>query len=327
MGVREEITCQVISALEKGTPPWRAGWQGKGVSRNADSGRAYTGINVFLLDWAAAKASFNDARWATFKQCQKHGWSVRKGAKATKIIKMVEVPRHEEFRDGDDEVGRDDRTRLVLRAYDVFNADQIAGIEPEVRSIRADPVLPIDAAEAVRAGLELDGAEIVHGGRSACCYIPKEDTVYLPNADRFESTEAYYGTLLHECSHATGAQKRLNRLNTFARFGSGEYAREELRAELAAMLLIKTLGVGTLSQQHVENHAAYIGSWLAVLKSDRNEIFAAAADAQRACNWLVENAAQPIVKLDANCARTETGNHLLNDIGYPQSRISSPPLR
>ncbi len=102
-------------------------------------------------------------------------------------MKMVEMTRHEELRDGDDAVGHNDRTRLVLRAYDVFNADQIAGIEPDVNSVGAGAVLPVDAAEAVRAGLELDGAKIVHGGRSACCYIPKEDAIYMPNVDRFET--------------------------------------------------------------------------------------------------------------------------------------------
>lgn len=293
--VREHITNQIIAALEApgGVPPWRKGWT-SGLAINAVTGKPYQGVNQLLL---GISPHGGDCRWATYKQAKAAGYGVREGEKSTKIVRMVEVPRSqpEEAKDGEIvATGKD--SMLVMRTYDVFNASQIEGMPPIPSKI--NPVEAVAAADAILGGLMADGLKMVHGGRHAY-YKVKEDCIQIPDRRDFHSTEDFYSTALHEAAHATGAKKRLDRLGMTVRFGTPAYAKEELRAELTAAILGAGMGL-TLGETHIRNHASYVGSWLEVLRSDKSEIFKAAAAAQHAVDWLKGHALE--VKPQAEAA-------------------------
>lgn len=285
MNIRDEITQRIIIAMEAGTPPWRAGWSSGQLCFNADTGKPYQGINQLLL----GMSGYDDPRWLTFKQAKRMKHHVKKGEKSTKIVRLVEVDNKDQDDDNRDTVAEDKDTKLVMRYFDVFNAAQIEGLEPVPP--REHAIEPVAAADAVVEGMKATGLMVLHGARSAC-YSPHMDSVRMPAKADFLSTEDYYSTLLHECAHATGAPKRLNRLNLTARFGSVDYAKEELRAEISSAMMSAELGI-PLGPSHIENHAAYVASWLQALRDDKNEIFRAAGAAQGICDYLCEHAIEP----------------------------------
>jgi antirestriction protein ArdC len=303
--VREYVTNQIVAALEApgGVPPWRKGWASGGLAINASTGKPYQGVNQLLL----GISPHSDPRWMTFKQAKAAGYGVRQGERATKIVRMVEVPRGEpeEAKDGEI-VATGQETMLVMRTYDVFNASQIEGMPP--LAAKESAVAMVDAAEAILAGLMADGLKIVHGGRHAY-YKVKEDSIQLPDRADFHSTGDYYSTALHEAAHATGAKKRLDRLGMHVRFGTPAYAKEELRAELTAAMLGAELGL-PLGETHIRNHASYIGSWLELLRSDKTEIFKAAAAAQHAADWLKTHAPAVEPQEEAKATATDEAIHL-----------------
>lgn len=293
--VREEITQKIIAAIEAGTPPWRKGWASMAPHFNASTGKQYQGINQVLL----GMSGYSDPRWMTMKQANAlktaenpNGLRIRKGEKATMIVRMVEVEKRgeDDIPDGD-VIAEDKKTRLVMKAFNVFNASQIEGMpplpKPEPREFTSN-----EAVGQVVDGLKKDGVVLLHGGDRAC-YVPKIDTIKMPDKDAFESSEDYHATLLHEAAHATGAKKRLDRFGMFGHLtGSESYAREELRAELASAMLGAELGIRQ-GEYHVQNHAAYLASWLEALRKDKNEIFKAAAHAQNIADWLKGHAVKP----------------------------------
>ncbi len=288
--VREEVTQRIIEAIEKGTPPWRKGWNAKEPYRNARTGAAYKGINQLLL----AMSGYDDPRFLTLKQANELGCKVKKGERGFHIVKMVEVARKQAQNSETTEVlAVEDRKALVMKSYVVFNAYQIEGLPALPKADRH--IEPIKAIEAIAQGMETTGLCIkVHGDQPA--YVPALDTIKMPDIHRFHSAELWGSTLLHELGHATGSAKRLNRQHCFARFGSELYAKEELAAELCSAMMMAELGVTEgleQSDRHLNSHASYIGSWLQILRQDKNEIFRAAADAQRMADYLGQWKPQP----------------------------------
>ena len=175
--------------------------------------------------------------------------------------------------------GRD--TRLVHRVYTVFNAKQIDGI-PEYQPKRPTPFEVVTSAEQI---LENSGAKITHDQADHAFYNRASDSIHLPPKDAFKDAAGYYGTALHELAHWTGHPSRLDRpmLNASYRFGDTNYAKEELRAELASVFLAAERGI----PHDPEQHAAYVGSWIKTLRQDKNEIFRAAHDASAATDYLL----------------------------------------
>jgi antirestriction protein ArdC len=226
MDIRAEITSKIIAAIEEGIPPWRQGWSGGGLAYNAETQKPYQGANQLLL----GIAGYSDPRWLTWRQAKKMGLHVRKGEHSTKIIRMVEVERMNADAQSDaDVVGEEKDKLLIMRFYDVFNGSQIDGLEPLLT--RKNTIQPLEAAEAMVEGMKLTGLKLMHGFNSAS-YSVQEDLIRMPDGGRFVDDESYWSVLLHECTHATGSHKRLQRLIPTARFGSQEYAKEELRAEV-----------------------------------------------------------------------------------------------
>lgn len=282
MDIRQQITNDIIKAMESGVPPWRQGWSSGQLAFNASSGKVYQGINQLIL----GMQPYGDPRYLTYKQAEYMGLQVRRGEHGVRIIKLVEVERKRAKQAAGAEgevVAEEDGKALVLKAFTVFNASQIDGMAP--MPARECDVQPAEAVEAIVWGLQDTGLKL-NFGHYQPAYDLRRDEIRMPIAKDFHSLELFHGTLLHECGHATGNQKRLARPHMHARFGSVEYSREEVRVELASCFMQGMVGLPPV----IEESASYISSWLEVLRNDKSEIFRAAADAQRICDYLSERA-------------------------------------
>lgn len=285
--VTDRLVASLEAALATGTSwvrPWATQGTSTGRPKNATSGHVYKGINTLLL-WAAADtAGFSDGRWASFKQWQAVGASVRKGEKGTLIVFFKPL----EVEDANVEGGR--KVIPMIRSSYVFNIAQVDNC-PE-RIAKAGLVEVSDLTERLAkadAMVAATGAVINHGGDRAF-YAPARDCIQMPTREAFaahgdtqSATEAYYSTLLHELVHWTGHKTRLDRFSGSAGFGSPEYASEELVAEIGAAFLCSIAGV---SAEPRADHGAYLAAWLAVLKNDKRAIFKAASLAEKATDLI-----------------------------------------
>lgn len=276
------ITQEIIARLEAGTKPWVQPWREGAVSRPLRAcGIPYRGMNVFWLWMVADMRGYASPYWMTYNQAQGLGAQVRKHEKATIAIfyknytKEVEAPETGE---------KSDEARWVLKAYPVFNADQVEGL-PE----RFHPVVALDLIEPAGREAELDAffaaipVNLRHQGGEAY-YEPTQDRVTMPPSHLFEGFDHYYATLAHELSHWTGHSSRLNR-DLRNRFGTAAYAAEELIAELSSAMLGAELG---LPVTHLDSHASYIEHWLKLLRDDDRAILTAAAKAEEAAGLLLK---------------------------------------
>lgn len=274
------ITSQIVAQLEAGVRPWTQPWAAaQSVSRPLrHDGTPYQGINVVLLWGEAGARGFQSSTWMTFRQALTMGAHVRKGERGAAVVYANRLVRTETD-DADDGAIR---SIPFLKAYTVFNVEQIEGL-PASHVAPPAPVLNggerVERAEAFFAAT---GAEVRHGGGCAF-YAPGPDVVQMPVFESFRDPEAYYATLGHELTHWTRHPSRLDRDFGRRRDGDEGYAREELVAELGAAFLCADLG---LALEPREDHAAYLASWLKVLRDDKRFIFSAAAHAQRAVDFL-----------------------------------------
>ena len=283
--VYQKITDQIVALLEQGelpwSQPWKSGHAAGPVSRPLRHNREpYHGINVLVLWATAAERGYDTPIWLTFKQAKTLGASVRKGQKGTHVVYAGALEATDENPDNGEETSR---TVRFLKGYTVFNAEQIDGLPDEFHEPAPDPYRNPDERDATAdAFFAALNADIRHQGAQPC-YIPSQDRIDIPPFERFRRREAYYATLSHESVHWTRHPKRLDRDFGRERWGDSGYAREELVAELGAAYLCADLG---LALELREDHAAYIGSWIKVLKSDNRAIFQAAAHAETAVAYL-----------------------------------------
>ncbi len=270
---------RVIQMLEAGTAPWIRPWRpgfiepGSGMPYNAITGKGYSGSNALFLMMAQQLSGFEDNRWLTFKQAQAIGCHVKRGEKSMQCVKWIE-PQAKDQEDTDDQRQK----RLVPILFSVFNGAQVEGMP--ALPVREPPKEPERHAQC-EALIAATGASIEHDGGNRAFYVPMTDDIHLPVREAFRSMDLYYGTLLHELGHWSGHPTRLHRDLTGG-FGSEAYAKEELRAELASMMIGERLGIGHDPGQH----AAYIASWVKILKEHPKEILLAAKDADRICEHL-----------------------------------------
>ncbi len=281
--VYQKVTNRIIADLEQGEltwlKPWSAGhMEGRIVRPLRHNGVPYNGINTLMLWGAAAEAGFLSPYWMTYRQARELGAHVRKGEKGHLVVYANTITRTEELEDGSEE----ERTIPFLKGYTVFNTDQIEGL-PGHYYAKPEPVIdPEQRIPHAEAFFAATSADIRHGGNSAH-YSGGSDHVQMPPFECFGSPEAYRATLAHELTHWTKHPKRLDRNFGRKRWGDEGYAREELVAELGAAFLCADLD---LTPEPGADHAAYIQSWLKVLKNSKRAIFQAAAHAQRAADFL-----------------------------------------
>lgn len=310
---RKKLTDRLVAFMEEeGGMPWQKGWNAVNVRPfNPGTGVKYRGGNVLNLLYAALERNSDDSRWMTLKQANAAGYSIRKGAvgekveywdwgqaKAKRVRELDEQGKEVAEGVGTEQEDEPARLRKPLVFYAVvFNGADIVGL-PEIK--REVPWKPNELAEKL---IQATGAVIEHralsktaGGRAmanAAYYDNAGDKIVLPPRSSFKSEDDYYATKMHELAHWTGHKSRLNRLEGAA-FGSPEYAKEELRAEIAAMFLTSMFGL----EGKVQNHAAYASNWIEVLKKDKHELFRAAKDAEAIVDHLFEYAPELKTVLD-----------------------------
>ncbi|MBI5706465.1 MAG: DUF1738 domain-containing protein [Armatimonadetes bacterium] len=271
------ITDRIIQALQAGVVPWRKPWRGHDqLPCNAVSKRTYHGINLLLL----SLTPYTDHRWLTLRQANELGGHVRQGEHASIAVfwKRLEVEKE------DDKYQRQKVSVPLLRYYPVFNAEQCVGLDlPVLDDWHAELKARIESAERVIQQMP-SPPKIVEGGALAA-YFPPQDLVRVPKIQDFESPEAYYSTLFHELGHSTGHETRLNRPGVTGQivFGSCDYSREELVAELTSAFVCAEVGI---DNSNLENAASYIHGWLHALSGDPRAVIAASGQAQRAANYI-----------------------------------------
>lgn len=282
----ERVTADIVAVIEQGASTFQMPWYRSGIKRpvNASTQKRYHGVNVLGL-WAAAQmAGYSSGYWATYKQWKELGAQVRRGERASLIVFYKKI--EQEIRDQEEIEDGSRKTYLLIRPSMVFNASQVDGWtspKPEIR----EPAKLVAQAETF---MSTSRAQVRHGGDRAY-YAPVADYIQLPDRERFTGsttsspTESYYATALHELTHWTGHETRLDRkLALSKRFGDEAYAMEELVAELGAAFLCCDLGITNTPRP---DHAAYIAKWLRVLKTDKKAIFAAASKASQAHEYLL----------------------------------------
>ncbi|NOY41041.1 MAG: DUF1738 domain-containing protein [Planctomycetes bacterium] len=283
LDIYQTVTDRISELMEQGTVPWRRpikGNGGDGFPKNLTSGKQYRGVNVFLLAAMSWLQGYESSYWLTYKQAQQLEGQVKKGEKSSLVVfwKRLAV---------EDKKTNEKKIVPMIRHYRVFNADQCDGITPPDKLPPDENVLPFEPiaeAEKIVSGYH-NPPEIEHGGSQAY-YLPKEDKIKIAEAKDFYSPECYYATLFHELSHSAGHTKRLNRGidEKLSAFGSADYSREELVAELSGAFLSASAGI---SPPTIEQSAAYINGWCKKLKDDKKLIVVAAGAAQRAADHIL----------------------------------------
>src|ERR1039457_6160508 len=267
----DRITERITALLEQGTVPWHKPWQVKtGWPRNYVSKKQYRGINVFLLH----AMSYESPCWLTFRQALQLGGSVRKGEKSCPVVfwKQLTI---------EDKASGESEKIPLLRIYHVFNAAQCDGLSTE-----PVPAIGTGVSKPEEIVAQMPQPPVIKHGMSCAYYSPQEDCVGMPYGERFERTEAYFAAIYHELVHSTGHEKRLNRaaLTEKGGFGSDPYCKEELVAEMGAAFLCGQAGIGGRT---IDNSAAYIEGWLGKLRDDRTLMVSAAAQAQKAADFIL----------------------------------------
>ena len=271
--VNDLITERIMAMLEQGAAPWQKPWRvASQMPRNLVSGKPYRGINVFLLHAMQYASPF----WLTFKQAQALGGNVKRGEKAMPVVfwKKLET---------EDEQTKETKSAFILRYYHLFNLAQVENVKRAATAPPTEEGKPTPADEIVA---HMPNRPAIKHGFRACCYCPRTDEIQMAAASSFATAADYFSTIYHEMTHASGARTRLNRptLTKSAGFGSNSYCKEELIAEMGAAFLCGEAGI---FERTVNNSAAYLQGWLQALDNDRSLIITAAAQAQKAADYIL----------------------------------------
>jgi len=273
MDIYSEVTTRIIAQMEEGVIPWQKPWVANGKAISRSTGKPYSLLNQMLLG--------HPGEYLTFKQCQEAGGKVKKGEKSSMVVFW-------KFIEQEDEETGEKKEVPFLRYYNVFHIDQCEGITAKHTTETAFP----DGAATLEAAQEIiydylgrEGVKLSHKEGDRAFYRPATDEVVLPIRKQFISTAEYYSTVFHELTHSTGHPKRLNRLSKPSFFGTEDYSKEELVAEIGAAALVNHVGLETTSS--LRNNAAYLQNWLKVLKDDKRFIVSAAGRAEKAVNLIL----------------------------------------
>lgn len=282
-----------LDALREEKIPWICDWTRFMRPQNAVNQREYRGINSIWLSYIQTEKEYQDPRWCTFKQAQDKGWQIKKGEKGSRVEfwsmydteekKKLQQPEIDMLRKT---LGEDfyNRVKPIASIYVVFNGEQINGIpEFTYEKHEWDTEQLFEKRDILLKNMRLT---FVQSGDRAF-YDPDRDEITLPKAEYFKTPYGYISTFLHEAGHATGHKSRLDR-NIQNPFGTPDYAREELRAEIASAFTAQELGITMDDSIHLKNHKAYIQSWIQILEKNPNELFASIRDAEKISDYLIE---------------------------------------
>ena len=291
----KDFADRLIEQIKKGTAPWQKPWKPgeRSAPRNVSTGKDYQGTNTIRLMSVAEDQGYSDSRWGTYQQIKDLGAQVRRGERSSRIQYYM-THRKVAVKDDKGKPVKDDHGEKLYkqeklshprrRFYSVFNAEQADGLKPEPRPESQPTWQAHREAETV---IKASGVSVRHMQSDRAYYSFQTDQVTLPEKSQFPTKDQYYQTALHELGHATGHPDRLNRETlqegVKAGFGSEAYAREELRAEISAMMTGDKLRTG----HDPSRGAAYVDSWVKVLQKDPQEIIKASAEGQKISNYLV----------------------------------------
>lgn len=298
---RKQLVDQILNNLESGAGLWRQGWQVTGAPISAITGKRYSGVNRLFLTAASMLKGYKDNRWLTYKQMEEKGWSFKKDEEGNNLGKGAGIaieyfelrdretkkPFDRHVLDGMSEAERieyeDENVYAIRKYYRVFNGDIIDGI-PERENKEVDSSGYNERAEQILQVWNDTESKIIYGGDEAF-YRRSTDEIHLPEQKMFNDLPEFYATALHEVGHSTGHKSRLNR-NLEGAFGSEEYAKEELCAEIASMFIEQDLGIA-VAEKHIQNNSAYIQHWKNKIKEDPNVLFKAIADAEKVTKFVM----------------------------------------
>lgn len=278
INVYELVTNRIIEQLENNIVPWEKPWSGTLDSAfNRVSKKPYSILNQMLLKY--------DGEYATFKQWKDLGGYIRKGEKSEMVVFWKMYPIKEKQDDGTEII----KTIPLLKYINVFHISQVDGVEPLKQKVTHD-IEPIDKAEKILKDYwNRENITIEHIKGDKAFYSPMFDKIQLPLFEQFKQPEEYYSTAFHESVHSTMKTSRCNRQEDrkgkVVSFGSEEYSKEELVAEVGSAQLMNIVGIETTKS--FRNSTAYIQSWLKVLRNDNKFIVSASSKAEKAVNYIL----------------------------------------
>ncbi|MCY3630777.1 MAG: zincin-like metallopeptidase domain-containing protein [Bacteroidetes bacterium] len=327
----ELVASTLIKQIEAGTAPWQQPWKPgtRPFAHNLLTGKNYQGYNQVWLWMVSQSEALTDTRWGTYRQIKQAGGQVRRGESGTLVLGVFEVDKEE--REEKERIAKErgevlPGRRMACKGYAVFNASQADGLPP--LGPQKPSWEPCEKAEEI---LTKSGITINHGGEHPH-YSPARDIIQIPHKSRFESPEEYYAAALHELAHASGHISRMNRDLVLCGQDTMEYAREELRAEICALMMCTQLGIGYTSK----DAAKYMDSWVKVLKDTPEEIRSASSEAHKMASYVLrgmgretelpdlswkptgkkENREVPLAKDQSGTAASSKGTSLPRSIGY-----------
>lgn len=300
---REELVKMYIESLEQGEIPWHKTWKLR-TPCNIVSNKNYRGINNLMLTYIAYKRGYNDNRWCTFEQMRKNKWKFKGEAKGqgvwveywtqynVKEKKIYSFPAYEKVIKNEPE--RKDEFRIIDRCTVVFNCDLMEGVPKQKEIIEYNDANLSKTIDNIITNMDVAYIE----KDSDPYYSILDDMVVIPHKKTFDNEYSYYATQLHELSHATGHESRLNR-DMKNKFGTEEYAKEELRAEISSSFLIQKYGL-EYDKKHLEEHKAYIQNWIKIIKDKSSELLKAISDADKIVAYLDDKSLEKNIENNQN---------------------------
>lgn len=278
--LHQEITDKIVAMLQQGEIPWTKPWVCGGQILSYASGKPYSLLNRMLLG--------RPGEYATFKQVQEAGGRVRKGAKSERIYFYKPIITEVISEENGKQVIKQ-KISLIFKAYNVFHLSDTQGLKPrwtKETSFTNENKTHEIAEGIVQSYTDREKIRLIHSEEDSAFFSPSQDKVQLPPINKFNSSNDYYGVLFHELTHSTGIKARLNRFTEGPQpFGSEDYSKEELVAEMGSAMMLAELGLET-NTTHTSN-AAYIQNWLTHIKGDANMVVSAASKAEKAINYIM----------------------------------------
>ena len=274
MDLYQDITNRIIEQLDRGSIPWKKPWIASGNAVSHTTGKPYSLLNQMLLN--------RPGEYVTFHQCQQEGGRIRKGEKSSMVVFWKWLKQ-------EDEETREIIEIPFLRYYNVFHIDQCTGLTPKyTKEAPVNPATADETADEIITGYcSREGVKLIHEEGDSAFYRPSTDSITLPHMRQFSATAEYYSTAFHEMVHSTGHKSRLDRLDHVVSFGSEDYSKEELIAEIGTSALVNYSGLET--PDSFRNSAAYVQNWLQVLRNDKRFIVSAAGKSEKAVQMILNN--------------------------------------
>lgn len=298
INVYEIVTQRILEQMEKGVIPWRKPWKSQGLSElfpcyPYGKKKPYDILNQMLLD-------FEDGEYATYNQIKSMGGKIKKGEKAHLIVGWIFSKEERKDADGNTLVDEDGnaltKDHYALRYYNVFNVwTQCEGIDKTREPIPVDEdeviLEPSEIAEnIINNYVSNETLKFTPKKSDRAFYSPSEDKVVVPKMSQFSDISEYYSTSFHELTHSTMHKDRCNRQEERkgknVAFGSKEYSKEELVAEIGASALVNFCNLETSAS--FNNSVSYIEGWSKALKDQPKMIVYASAQAQKAIDYILQ---------------------------------------